>query len=61
MKSSCPVNEECLTPKIIHRADVSNDENNNSKIYFGLADTPFKERYGNHKRAFKHEKYQTSA
>ena len=61
MKNSCPLNEECLTPKIIYRADVSNDENNNTKIYFGLPDTPFKERYGNNKRAFKHEKYENSA
>ena len=55
------LNEECLTPKIIYGADVSNDENNNTKLYFGLADTPFKERNGNNKRAFKHEKYQNSA
>ena len=27
VKSSCRVNGECLTPKIIYRADISNDEN----------------------------------
>ena len=56
VKSSCPLNGECLTPKIIYRANVSNDENSDKNFYFGLADTPFKERY--HTRAFKHEKYE---
>ena len=38
-KSNCLLNGECLTPKIICRADVSNDENNDKKFYFGLADS----------------------
>ena len=42
VKSSCPLNGECLTPKIIYRADVSNDKNSEKKLYFGLADTPLK-------------------
>ena len=29
-------------------------------FYFGLAETPLKERYGNHTRKFKHEKYENS-
>ena len=40
VKSSCPLNGECLTPKIIYRADVSNDKNSKKKFYFSLADTP---------------------
>ena len=58
VKSSYPLNGECLTPKIINRANVSNDENSKRKCYFGLADKPFKERYRNHTRDFKHEKYE---
>ena len=42
VKSSCPLNGECLTPKIIYRVDVSNDKNSKKKFYFRLADTPFK-------------------
>ena len=60
VKSSCPLNGECLTPKIIYRANVSNDANNDKKFYFGLEDMPFKERYRNHTRDFKHEKYENS-
>ena len=55
-KSNCLLNGECLTPKIICRADVLNDENNERKFYFRLADTRFKERYRNHTRDFKYEK-----
>ena len=29
MKSSCPFNGECFTPKIIYWANVSNDANSN--------------------------------
>ena len=43
VKSNWPLNGGCLTPKIIYRADVSNDENSDKKFYFGLADIPFKE------------------
>ena len=58
VKSSCLLNRECLTPNIIYRADVFNDKNSEKKFYFGLACTPFKERYRNHTRNFKHEKYE---
>ena len=58
LKSSCPLNGECLAPKIIYKADVSNDANNDKKFYFSLADTHFKEIYRNHTRDFKHEKYE---
>ena len=37
-----------------------NDSNDEEKIYFGLADTTFKEKYRNHIRDFKHEKYENS-
>ena len=60
MKNIGSINGECLTPKIIYRADVSNDKNRQKKFYFGLADTPFKEWYRNHTRDFKHEKYENS-
>ena len=57
-KDSCPLNDECLTPNVIYRADVTNEANNDQKFYFGLAETNFKERYNNHKRDVKHIKYQ---
>ena len=53
-------NGECHTSSVKHRADVVNDSNDEEKFYFGLADTTFKERYRNHIRDFKHEKYENS-
>ena len=47
-KESCPLQNQCLTPKIIYRADVENDTNSETKFYFGLAETPFKDQFGNH-------------
>ena len=37
-----------------------NNSNDEEKFYFGLTDTTFKERYRDHNRDFKHEKYENS-
>ena len=57
-KDSFPLNGECLTRKVIYRADVSTEANNDQKFYFGVAETSFKERYNNHKQDVKQIKYQ---
>ena len=57
VKNECPPSGECQTPSVIYRADVDINSNNKEKFYFGLADTTFKERYRNHMKDFKHEKY----
>ena len=41
-KESYPLQNQCLTPKIIYRANVENDINSETKFYFGLTETPFK-------------------
>ena len=46
VKSRCPLNGECLTPKIIYRANVSNYKNSGKRFYFGFTGD------------FKHEKYE---
>jgi hypothetical protein len=58
VKENCPLNGECLTPKLIYKAEVSNNTNEEHKFYIGLAETPFKQRYANHTKAFKHSKYE---
>ena len=59
-KESCPLQNQRLTPKIIYRADVENGTNSETKFYFELTETPFKERFGNHTRDFKHKTYSKS-
>ena len=48
---------QCLTPNIIYRADVHCEANKYYKFYFGVAQTPFKERFRNHNRNFNHKQY----
>ena len=58
-RDSCPVENQCLTPQIVYRADVSNNKDNETKFYYGLTETSFQKRYGNHKRSFIHEQHNT--
>ena len=52
---SCPMENQCLTPQIVYRADVSNNIDNETKFHYGLTETSFKKRYGNPKRFIIHE------
>ena len=47
-KNKCPLDNKCLTPRIVYRADVPNDQTQEQKFYYGISDTPFKEQYENH-------------
>lgn len=52
-KSECSCNCRLKT-------DVQNDANAEKKFYLGVSQTPFKDRFRNHKKKFVHEKYQNS-
>ena len=55
-KESCPVQNQCLTSKVIYETTVVNDSDDRKSVYFGSSDTTFKERYRNHTRDFNHER-----
>ena len=57
VKANCPLNNKCQISRIVYRADVSNNVDTETKFYCGLTDTAFKERYNNHKKSFRHERY----
>ena len=59
-KTDCPLDNKCLTPKIVYQADAQNDTNDEKKFYLGVSETPFKERFRNHKKEFTHKKYRNS-
>ena len=59
-KAECPLDNNCLTPRIIYQADVLTNLNDSKKFYIGLADTAFKERYRNHTRDFRNQHYEKS-
>ena len=54
-KTQCPLRGNCLEEAIVYKATIQHD--NKRKFYYGLAGGPFKERYRNHVKSFKHEKY----
>ena len=41
--TNCPLQNQCLTPNIVYQADVSNNLDNEKKVYLGVSETPFKE------------------
>ena len=49
-----------MTPKVIYPADVTNDTDDTYKYYLGLEETPFKDRYNNHKSSFRNENQKNS-
>ena len=56
-KHQCPLNERCVTN---YKASITpNEENPKTKIYYGVCETAFKRRCGNHKKTFSNIKYQT--
>ena len=59
-KPSCPLNGSCLTENVIYKAEVttSNTPDNETKTYIGLSEPPFKNRFSNHSKSFKHRKYE---
>ena len=60
VKEDCPLDNKCLTPKVIYEANVTNTVDNEEKIYIGLTENKFKERYSNHKSSFRYDKYKNS-
>ena len=56
----CPLENKCLTLGIACRADATNNKTNEHKYYYGISDTPFKERYENHKTSFRHISHLTA-
>ena len=53
----CPLQNKCLTPNIIYQADITNNVDDEKRVYLGLSETPFKDRYCNHVRDFNNEIY----
>ena len=48
---------KCLTPSLIYQAEVTNDTDDDRKVYIGVCETTFKDRYRNHVKDIKQRKY----
>ena len=53
-KSNCPLEEKCLTPKVIYQPDVKNDVDDEYKFYHGLTESSCKESFRSHTKLFNH-------
>ena len=59
-KPDCPLSNQCQITNIIYKAKItSNLRNYHEKIYCETSEGTFKQRYGNHKKSFNHEKHRT--
>ena len=56
-KESCPLQNQCVTLKVIYEATAVNNSDDEKRVYFGASYTTFKERYCNHMRDLNHERY----
>ena len=60
-KEKCPLQEKFLSNNIMYKATLtSNQDNYQHKIYYGITETKFKQRYANHIKSFRHEKHQNN-
>ena len=58
----CPVQQKCVTNNIMYEVTITSNQNNYPhKIYYGITETKFKQRYANHIKSFRHEKHQSDA
>ena len=53
VKGECPMDDKCLTMDAVCNCHVTSPEP--QKIYFGLAEGKWKQRYYNHKKSFNHK------
>ena len=58
-KDECPLENKCLTARVIYEADVIT-LNTSRNFCIALSDTPFKERFNNHKRYFRNKRCEKS-
>ena len=55
-KNTCILGGKCILEGIVYQATVKESETNNIEAYIGLTADPFKKRFGNHLKSFKHKK-----
>ena len=56
-KNECPLDGKCRTPNVIYKCVVS-APNTQDKVYIGLTENEWKQRYYNHTKAFRNKQYE---
>ena len=52
--NTCPLDNKCLTSKIVYSVEIITDDQQLSKFYLGICGTECKTRFNNHKKSFRH-------
>ena len=56
----CPLDNCCYEKNVQYQAEIKSDlPNYGTKVYKGICSTTWKDRFGNHKKSFNHEKYES--
>ena len=42
-RSMCQLQNKCLRPNIVYQADITNNKNDERRVYLGLSETPVKD------------------
>ena len=53
-KESCPVQNKCLTPKVVYEAAMTNNAGDEKWMYCGTLDATFKEQFHTTTQSFNH-------
>ena len=56
-RADCPLGGGCTVENIVYAGTVTTPTDQEGKVYLGASETPFKVRFGNHKKAFNHKAY----
>ena len=57
-KKYCPLGGKCLSLNIVYQGKINSSQPSyNEKVYFGVAEKSFKDRFYNHTKYFTHEDY----
>ena len=58
VRNECPMAGKCLTKSVVYQADVTTNDDGETKSYIGITANQFKERHRNHAKSFAHKKYE---
>ena len=54
----CPLDGKCQTVDLIYQADVESNATHEHKLYIGMTEKRFKQRFSNHTQSIKNEKFE---
>ena len=57
VRANCPLNGHCLTKSVVYRGDISTNDPVETRFYIGSCSSTYKDRYANHLKSFRHERY----